>query len=199
MMMVFMTFNSSLVPLIEGLCSSNPCEFEFSGFRRNRTDDRVGCKRSGFSPGAAAHHSPSARVYTDWKKQNEKNRSYVRFWETRQKKVTVSTMDMGETWFVLYRCVLHFEFFFPCSNKGCFAVVVDGGGFHKNWDLGSQEILPSFRTLTKFVRHHGAERIFELPDEKTARVQPPGCQRSSCGPVRRGRGGDLYTQRRGAR
>jgi len=28
MMIVFMTFNSSLVPLIEGLCSSNPWEFE---------------------------------------------------------------------------------------------------------------------------------------------------------------------------
>ena len=39
MMIVFITFNSSLVPLIEGLCSSNPWEFEFSDFRRNRTDD----------------------------------------------------------------------------------------------------------------------------------------------------------------
>ena len=35
----FITFSSSLVPLIESLCSSNPWEFEFSGFRRNRTDD----------------------------------------------------------------------------------------------------------------------------------------------------------------
>ena len=39
MMIVRITFNSSLVPLIEGLWSSNPLEFEFSGFRRNRTDD----------------------------------------------------------------------------------------------------------------------------------------------------------------
>jgi len=38
-MIAFITFNSSLVPLIEGLCSSNPWEFEFSGFRRNQTDD----------------------------------------------------------------------------------------------------------------------------------------------------------------
>ena len=38
-MIAFITFNSSLVPLIEGPCSSNPWEFEFSGFRRNRTDD----------------------------------------------------------------------------------------------------------------------------------------------------------------
>ena len=38
-MIAFITFKSSLLPLIEGLCSSNPCEFELSGFRRNRTDD----------------------------------------------------------------------------------------------------------------------------------------------------------------
>ena len=30
---------STLVPLIEGLCNSNPWELEFSGFRRNRTDN----------------------------------------------------------------------------------------------------------------------------------------------------------------
>jgi len=39
MMIAFITFNSSLGPLIEGLCSSNPWEFEFTGFRRNETDD----------------------------------------------------------------------------------------------------------------------------------------------------------------
>ena len=39
MMINFITFNSTLVPLIKGLCSSNPCEFEISSFRRNRTDD----------------------------------------------------------------------------------------------------------------------------------------------------------------
>ena len=39
MMIVLFTFNCSLVPLIEGLWSSNPLEFEFSGFRRNHTDD----------------------------------------------------------------------------------------------------------------------------------------------------------------
>ena len=38
-MIAFITFNSSLVLLIEGLCSSNPWTFEFSGFRRNRTVD----------------------------------------------------------------------------------------------------------------------------------------------------------------
>jgi len=39
MMIAFITFNSIVVLLIEGLCSSNPWEVEFSGFRWNRTDD----------------------------------------------------------------------------------------------------------------------------------------------------------------
>ena len=39
MMIAFITFKSSLVPLFEGLWSSNSSEFEFSGFWRNRTDD----------------------------------------------------------------------------------------------------------------------------------------------------------------
>jgi len=39
MMFSFITFNRSLVPLIESLFSSNPWESESSGFRRNRTDD----------------------------------------------------------------------------------------------------------------------------------------------------------------
>jgi len=38
-MIAFITFKSSLVPLLEGLWSSNSWEFEVSGFRRNRTDD----------------------------------------------------------------------------------------------------------------------------------------------------------------
>ena len=38
-MIAFVTFNSSLLPVSEGLWSSNPWEFEFSGFRRKRTDD----------------------------------------------------------------------------------------------------------------------------------------------------------------
>jgi len=45
MMIAFVTFNSSLTTLIEDLCSSNPCEFKFSGFRQNRTDDRARGKR----------------------------------------------------------------------------------------------------------------------------------------------------------
>ena len=39
MMIAFITFSSSLVPLTEGACISNSWEFEFSGFRRNRTGD----------------------------------------------------------------------------------------------------------------------------------------------------------------
>ena len=39
MMIAFITFKSGLVPLFEGLWSSNSWEFELSGFRRNRTDD----------------------------------------------------------------------------------------------------------------------------------------------------------------
>ena len=39
MMIAFITFKSSLVPLFEGLWSSNSWDFEVSGFRRNRTDD----------------------------------------------------------------------------------------------------------------------------------------------------------------
>ena len=39
MMIAFITFKSSLVPLFEGLWSSNSWEFELSGFSRNRTDD----------------------------------------------------------------------------------------------------------------------------------------------------------------
>ena len=39
MMIAFITFKSSLIPLFEGLWSSNSWEFELSGFRRNRTDD----------------------------------------------------------------------------------------------------------------------------------------------------------------
>ena len=38
-MIALITFNGSLVPLIEGRSSSIPWEFKFSGLRRNRTDD----------------------------------------------------------------------------------------------------------------------------------------------------------------
>ena len=45
MMIAFITFNTSFVPLIEGLCNSKLWDFEYSGFRRNWTDDlRLGIK-----------------------------------------------------------------------------------------------------------------------------------------------------------
>jgi hypothetical protein len=70
MIIAFITFNSGWLPLIEGLCSWNPWEFEVSGFRRNRTDDRARGKRWGFSPGAAVCYSLSARAYTDCRKND---------------------------------------------------------------------------------------------------------------------------------
>jgi len=60
MMIDFITFNSSLVPLIEGLCSSNPWEFEFSGFRRNQTDD-LGIRSPSLWPTA-----PRLRAKSNW-------------------------------------------------------------------------------------------------------------------------------------
>ena len=39
MMIALITFKSSIAPLVEGLCSSNPWKFQCLGFRRNRTDD----------------------------------------------------------------------------------------------------------------------------------------------------------------
>ena len=50
-----MTFNSSLVPFIEGLCISNLWEFEFSGFRRNRSDD-LGSNSSSLWPAEPRLH-----------------------------------------------------------------------------------------------------------------------------------------------
>ena len=32
LIVAFITWNSNLVPLLEGLCTSNPCRFQFSGF-----------------------------------------------------------------------------------------------------------------------------------------------------------------------
>ena len=44
LMIAFITCNSNLVPLLESLCNSNTCRFEFSGFQgfcRNRTFDNL--------------------------------------------------------------------------------------------------------------------------------------------------------------
>ena len=70
--------------------------------------------------------------------------------------------------------------------------------FYDNWDLGSQIIISvSLRTFT-----YEAERTLDPPKPRSrqhygaTRTQAPGCQRSSCRSVRRGRGGDRYSQRR---
>ena len=60
---------------------------------------------------------------------------------------TLFIMEMGTTWFLWCRCFLLQGFFFLVTNKCCFALVVGGEGFHDNWDLGSQEILPSLMII----------------------------------------------------
>ena len=73
MMIAFITFNSSLAPLIEGLCSSltNPWEFEFSGFRRNHSDDRrefsgFGREFSGFRQNRSDNRDLQLLALTNW-------------------------------------------------------------------------------------------------------------------------------------
>jgi len=58
--------------------------------------------------------------------------------------------------------------------------------------------------LKKSYHHSGPSprrpnELWTRPDDGAARAQAPGCQHSSCGSVRRGRGGDQYSQRRGER
>jgi len=47
-MIAFITWNSNLVPLLEGLCTSNPYRFEFSGFEvfAGNTLPRTSCHKS---------------------------------------------------------------------------------------------------------------------------------------------------------
>jgi len=42
----------------------------------------------------------------------------------------------------------------------------------------------------------GPNELWTCPDDGAAMAQAHGCERSSCGSVRRGRGGDRYSQRR---
>ena len=69
-----------------------------------------------------------------------------------------------------------------------------GGGLHRPWDPVSKKL----RTLNN---HLGLSpmrpnELWTYPDDGAARAQAPCCQRSSCGSVRRGRGGDWCNQRR---
>jgi len=58
-----------------------------------------------------------------------------------------------------------FPFFF---YKQMLLSVVGGGGFHDNWDFGSQEILSSFRTFT-----NEAERTLDLPRRQSCQATSP--------------------------
>jgi len=49
--------------------------------------------------------------------------------------------------------------------------MVGGGGFHNNWDLGSQEIVPSLRTFTYEVERLGT---LDLPRR---RIRQDTCPR----------------------
>ena len=66
MVIAFITFNSSLVPLIGGLCSSFIWEFEFSGFWRNRTDD-LGIKSPSLWPTEPRLHMRSDHHQTKFR------------------------------------------------------------------------------------------------------------------------------------
>ena len=77
------------------------------------------------------------------------------------------------------------------TTKYPISVIWHGEGFHRLWDHSIQEILPSLRTLPMRLNE-----LWTCPDDEAARAQVPGCQRSSCGSVRRGRGWDQYNQQR---
>jgi len=65
----------------------------------------------------------------------------------------------GKYLLLWFRCAFSFGFFlFFFFYKQVFRWVVGCGGFHDNWDLGSQEILSSLRTFT-----NQAERTLDLP------------------------------------
>jgi len=84
---------------------------------------------------------------------------------------------------------LFFIFFY--KKKCCIA---------QSWDVEDFKDLGT--TVSKKSYHHlglspmRPNELWTCPDDGAARTQAPGCQRSSCGSVRRGRGGDWYSQRR---
>jgi len=69
---------------------------------------------------------------------------------------------MGKTWFLWCRCAFSFGFFF--FNKHVLIWVVGGGGFHDKWDLGSQKVLSSLRTLGR--TNFGPAQMTEPPGHK---------------------------------
>jgi len=66
--------------------------------------------------------------------------------------------DVGSSTFLVQGRVLLRGFLLFLKNKQVLLWVVGGEGFHDNWDLGSQKILPSLRTSTYEV-----ERTLDSP------------------------------------
>ena len=83
---------------------------------------------------------------------------------------SVSILEMGKAWFLWCRCAFSFGYFsaFFLFNKHVLLWVMGGGGFHDNWDLGSQEILSSLRTFT-----NEAERTLNLPRRRSRQGTSP--------------------------
>jgi len=69
-------------------------------------------------------------------------------------------MEIGKTWCSGAGAPSPSGFFF--FYKQVLLWVVDGGGFHDNWDFGSQEILSFLRTFT-----NEAERALDLPTRRS--------------------------------
>ena len=100
-------------------------------------------------------------------------------------------MEMGKTWCSGAGAPSPWGFFFPFFfYKQVLLWVVGGGGFHDNWDLGSEKILSSLRTLT-----NEAERTLDLLRRRPGH-KPLVVNVVVAGSVRRGRGGDRCSQRR---
>jgi len=96
----------------------------------------------------------------------------------------------GSTW---CRCAFSFSFFFYyLTNKCCFGC--------QRWRI-SRQLGPCISrnlTITQDLHLWGRTNFQWTchPDDGAARAQAPGCQRSSCRSVQRGRGGGRCNQRR---
>ena len=91
MMIAFITFNSSLVPLIQDICRSNPWEFVFSGFRWNRTDD--------------LEYRDNNNKFVNNVNNNNKN-DYREIWITTSRAEFVDTVHICADRFLIWR---HFD------------------------------------------------------------------------------------------
>jgi len=71
---------------------------------------------------------------------------------------------------------------------------VGDGGFCRPFDHSTQEISSPLRPSPMRL-----SELWTHPDNGATWAKAPGRQRDSCGSVRRGRGGDQYSQRRSGR